>query len=251
MAGWQKQVGRRSAQGVLEEALLAVAGQAVAVTGAGRTDAGVHATGQVAHFDIMWPHSEQSLVGALNAQLPADVRAGGAWRVEESFHARHSARSRRYCYAVWVGEVAEPLAARWHHWVPEPLMLGWMVEAAAQFVGVHDFGAFGTAVASRGTTIRRVERFDVWRSGAQIVCEVVANAFLRHQVRRMVAAVLEVGQGRLAVSDLTRALWGAAPTPRFGRAPARGLTLAEVEYPGLAWPAGKGRQDIWSRRTEG
>jgi tRNA pseudouridine38-40 synthase len=184
----------------------------------------------------MWNHSEQALVQALNAKLPADLRAGGARRVPDSFHARHSARARRYQYRVWQGGSADAVVGRWQHRVAQPLVDSWMAEAAAAFLGVHDFGAFGAAVTASGTTVRRIERFDVVRSGPQLVLEVVANAFLRHQVRRMVAAVLEVGRGRTTVASLTQALLGAPDAPRFGRVPAQGLTLVDVEYAGPAWP---------------
>ncbi len=231
LAGWQRQRGRPTVQGALEDALLALTGRQVAVTGAGRTDAGVHATGQVAHFDIDWNQPVDRLAAALNARLPAAVAVLGARQVGPGFHARHGASRRHYRYQIWQGGAWEPTVRRGCHRVPDRLVVPWMAAAAARFEGVHDFRAFGRPVMAQGTTIRRVDRCTVRAEGPLIVLDVEATAFLRHQIRRMVALLVDIGRGRWEPDAVSGALLGDLDGPRFGRAPANGLTLAAVWYP--------------------
>lgn len=231
LAGWQRQRNRPTAQGALEDALAVLMGRHVSVTGAGRTDAGVHATGQVAHFDITWQRSTAQLAAALNGNLPPALVVRRVSQVPQSFHARHGAVGRRYRYQIWQGPAQLPESVRGWLVVPERLVVPWLESAAALFEGVHDFRLFGRPVAPYGTTIRRVERCAVWALGPQIVLEVEANAFLRHQIRRMVALLLEVGRGRWAPEVVRDVLLGDRGGPQFGRAPAGGLTLTAVRYP--------------------
>jgi tRNA pseudouridine38-40 synthase len=231
LAGWQKQAGRATVQGALEAALALLAGRPVAVTGAGRTDAGVHAVAQVAHFDMMWNGSTAELAAALNARLPEAICVGPVVVAPPSFHARHSALAREYRYYLWPGGAVDPRLRRWCYGVRGPLAVPWMAEAAARFEGVHDFAGFGHPVLAGGTTVRRVDRCRVAYDGRWVVCEVAANAFLRHQVRRMVAALVDVGRGRLAPEAVTAALLGESGALAPGRVPAQGLTLTAVRYP--------------------
>jgi tRNA pseudouridine38-40 synthase len=240
-------------QGELEAALGGLLGAAVEVTGAGRTDAGVHATGQVAHVDMGWSGLPAELAGALNARLAADIRVRHAALAPPSFHARHSALARCYRYRLLPAAAGGPgldrRALRWRR----PLVLAWMREAAAAFRGVHDFSAFGRPVGPAGTCIRRIDRLTVAPSGPGLAIEVEGNAFLRHQVRRMVALLVEVGQGRRRPDVVAALLAGAAMDRPLGRAPAAGLTLTAVRYPArllgqmrpAGWPDDLGNGVSW------
>jgi tRNA pseudouridine38-40 synthase len=231
-AGWQRQPGRRSVQGTLEEALAALVNEPVAVIGAGRTDAHVHATGQVAHFDIETAHwAPEALQAALNAWLPRDMAVQALAVAPVGFHARYSALSRTYAYTVCVRPVRSPLLRRtsWH--VRGPLELERMAAAAAMLVGSHDFGAFGRPMTPGGPTVRCLDYCEVQAQDERLVIEVRANAFLRHQVRRMVGLLVDVGRGRFDLADVERLLRREAGGPRPRRAPAQGLVLVVVAYP--------------------
>lgn len=228
--GWQRQAGPRTVQGALEAALQSVTGHPAAVIGAGRTDIGVHATGQVAHFDSEWGRSTEVLVRALNAVLPPDVVVRGLAEAAAAFHARFDAIGRSYRYRLFVAELRSPLARRTSFHVVPPLAVPDMAEAAAHFVGVHDFTAFGRALTAGGSTVRRIDRCTVRVDGHDIWIEVAGNAFLRHQVRRMVGALVDVGQGRDLPDAVSRALAGEVGAIRPRRVPAQGLTLVAVGY---------------------
>lgn len=228
--GWQRQKGRRTVQGVIEAALAEVAGEVSVVVGAGRTDAGVHATGQVAHVDINWNHSEADLQRAVNARLPADVVIHEVTAAAPDFHARYSASRRRYEYRIWNAPV-RPVLERWTQWhVPEPLEATTMARAAAAYLGEHDFGAFGHPLTRNGATVRRVTDCRVEQRDKRLVVTIEGNAFLRQQVRRMVGLLVDIGLGRKspeAVSEFLRSQ--RCPVgPRL--APAHGLVLVAVEY---------------------
>lgn len=230
-AGWQRQKGRRSVQGALESALAQVHGQELRVVGSGRTDAGVHAVGQVAHFDTPWVRSIDELLRAVNAVLPRDVAVLDIAAAPEGFHARYSAVARAYAYTLWVRPIRSPLERRSSLHLPKALALDRMVEAASHFVGTHDFAAFGRPMQPGGATLRRLDRFGLRQEGPRICIEVVGNAFLRHQVRRMVGVLIDVGRGHCEPGAIAMALAGehAAVKPR--RVPAQGLVLTAVHYP--------------------
>jgi len=230
-AGWQRQADERSVQGELEAAVRAVTGEASRVVGAGRTDAGVHATGQVAHFDTIWERGEAELSGALCARLPEDVVVRELSVAPPGFHARHSALSRIYAYSILDLPTRSPLARRTSLQLPGPLDAARMAEAAAKFVGTHDFAALGRPMSPGGSTVRRLDRFEVRREGDRIVCEVEANAFLRHQVRRMVGLLVEVGRAHLEVGAVVAVLEQAQGAPVARRLPPQGLRLVGVSYP--------------------
>lgn len=230
-AGWQRQHDARTVQGALESALLAVSGAAAAVVGAGRTDAGVHASGQVAHFDTSWDRTWAGLERALNAALPRDVAVTGVRPAPAAFHARHSAVSRAYRYTVWSGPVRSPLARRTSLHVPAALDERAMAEAGATLVGTHDFGAFGRPADDDRSSVRRLERCTVARDGWWVRFEFEADAFLRHQVRRMVGLLLDIGRGRLAVGAARAALWRSTEAPVARRVAPQGLELVAVRYP--------------------
>lgn len=230
--GWQRQPGRRTVQGVIEAGLASVSARPVAVVGAGRTDRGVHATGQVAHFDMEWMREADVLQRAMNAVLPRDVALDALQPASDAFHARFSAVGRSYVYRLWRGEVRSPLRRRVTLHVPQPMSLAAMRAAAERFVGEHDFAAFGVPVIPGGTTTRRIDSCEI---RANVLDEwqvhVDGNAFLRHQVRRMVGVLIDVGRGRYPPEAVTDALAGDRTAVKPRRVPAQGLTLTAVRYP--------------------
>jgi tRNA pseudouridine38-40 synthase len=226
--GWQRQPDGRTVQGALEEAVRKITGKTTVVHGAGRTDAGVHALGQVASFRGAFRLTDEVLLRALNAVLPADVRVFSLAEAPPAFHARKSARSKVYRYRIVTAPQPRPLDRCYVlHW-PYPLRLGKMRQAARLFVRTADFSAFSSN--RDRSPVRTVTRSELRRSGGEIVYTVEAAGFLRYMVRTIVGTLLEVGRGRLepeAIEEIfrrrDRSLAGAT-------APARGLTLLRVDY---------------------
>lgn len=230
--GFQVQPDRPTVQGTLEAALARLTGEAVRVLGAGRTDTGVHARGQVVAFRCPWRHSEGDLLKALNAVLPESIAVREVAEAPEGFHPRYSARSREYRYFVYNHPIRSPLRHRYAAHVPEPLDVEKMNAVAAQIVGVHDFATFGDPTSGE-TTVREVYRSEWYRNGDDVVYVVEANGFLRRMVRTLVTAFLWVGQGRWTEEDF-KAAWRAcdralSPPP----AAPQGLFLWAVRYPDL------------------
>lgn len=216
-------------QGVLENALEAITGQRVRVVGAGRTDAGVHARGQVIAFNIVWRHSLDDLERALNAVLPEDVAVRDLSTVAPDFHPRYSARSRTYEYTIYNHPLRSPLARRtaWH--VPLPLDVAAMAQATQAIIGEHDFAAFGRAPRGENT-VRQVMRAE-WRvDGPFLFFEIEANAFLYRMVRHLVNALKKVGEGTWTSQDLAEVLRSRDRRRVQGLAPAHGLCLVAVTY---------------------
>jgi tRNA pseudouridine38-40 synthase len=238
-AGWQAQgpKDRRTVQGTLEAALGRLAGGGrVAVHGAGRTDTGVHALGQVASFALERPMPPAELQRALNALLPDDVRVLEAVPAPDGFHARKSALSKLYRYELDTGPVQLPTRRRLAAHVRWSLDEAAVRAAAELFRGRHDFASLASAGGSVKTTIRTVQRSEARFSGATLVYEVEADGFLRRMVRSLVGGLVAAGRGALGVEDLRRALLArerrAWPPP----AAARGLTLVRVAYAAPAAP---------------
>jgi tRNA pseudouridine38-40 synthase len=237
--GWQRQSNGTSIQSLLEDALAPIEGGPVTVAGAGRTDAGVHALGQVASVPLTAVIDPATLARALNAVLPPDVRVLEAAEAAPDFHARFSAHAKTYRYQIREGPFVGPFERRyaWHQ--PQPLDNRAMAEAAAALIGRHDFASFQAAGSDVKTTERTIHalRVEVERPaqgdaarGRLIVVEVEADGFLRHMVRTIVGTLVEVGHGRRPVGEMASLLAagdrsGAGPT-----APARGLFLVRVAY---------------------
>jgi len=233
-AGWQLQTpGKgRTVQGAIEDALARIAGGGrVAVLAAGRTDAGVHALGQVATFDLPRDLPPDELQRALNGMLPADLRVLEAAVAPPGFHPRKDAVSKVYRYELDCGGVQPPQRRRTAAFVPCRLDEGAVREAAALYLGRHDFASLASAGGSAKTTVRTVLRSDVAVSGATLLYETEADGFLRKMVRSMVGGLIAAGRGTTRVLDLARALDSrdrrAWPAP----AAACGLTLVRVTYP--------------------
>ncbi|MEX2161511.1 MAG: tRNA pseudouridine(38-40) synthase TruA [Anaerolineales bacterium] len=229
-SGMQRQDNGRSVQGEVEAALRPLGWTGKAILAAGRTDAGVHARGQVIAFDLAWKHGPEGLLKALNAGLPADVAACEASVTPADFHPRFEARARTYEYRLFCQPQRDPLRERyaWRAW--PPVKLGRLQAAAKMLRGEHDFAAFGSPPKTGGKTVRKVTRA-AWRKTGddEFVFDVRANAFLYHMVRRMVGLQVKVGQGAAEVADVGRAVSTPAGKVRE-LAPPQGLYLVAVEY---------------------
>ena len=224
-AGFQLQPGGRTVQGELESALRRLAeGTRVVVEGAGRTDAGVHARGQVIAFTYTGRLGRSELQKALAASLPKDIGIGPLVAVGKDFSPRHQARHREYRYLIWNGP-RSPLRERQSLGVRERLDVAAMAEAAKVFIGRHDFSAFG---GTDRQPVRTLTKLTVIRRGDLITVTVIGDAFLRGMVRRIVAALLKVGHGRASAEDLAKALGERRPAFNGEAAAPRGLTLWRV-----------------------
>ena len=227
--GFQIQRSGPTIQGELERALTQVTGSETRVTGAGRTDAGVHAQGQVIHFTAVWAHRVEDLQRALNAVLPKDIAVTELSVAPEGFHARYSARSRVYRYTIYNGAVRSPLAWRYAYHCSRPLDADAMDSACRQLIGRHDFLAFGWPPSGENT-VRTVHRASCQRVGKWIYVDIEADAFLRKMARRVVANLLLVGKHELSVGDFAGLLLlGHRRTPAAD-VPAQGLCLVKVNY---------------------
>lgn len=229
-AGWQSQAHHRTVQDVLEAALSTVADSAVRTVCAGRTDAGVHALGQVVHFDTEVLRPEMAWVRGVNAHLPSAVAVRWATPVEAEFHARFSALSRTYSYFLLNRPVRPALLHGRVGWFHAPLDLDAMVAASQFLIGEHDFSAFRAAECQAKSPVRTVQELNIRRQGDVICFEITANAFLHHMVRNLVGALVYVGKGRYPSEWLAEVLAGrdrrrAAPT--FDAA---GLYFVRVGY---------------------
>lgn len=239
-AGWQVQArGERTVQGTLIEALEHLSGGRARVTGSGRTDAGVHAEGQVAGVALERDFGPEELMRALNALLPADVAVREAHRAAEDFDARRHAVGKIYRYGVWNAAVPSPLRLRrWHH-VAAPLDVAAMARAAGLLVGEHDFAAFQAAGSDVVDSVRELRRFEVGgQPGSEIVLECEGGGFLRKMVRNLVGTLLEVGHGRRDAGSMTGLLASRERGLAGATAPARGLCLVAVHYPESPGDAG-------------
>jgi tRNA pseudouridine38-40 synthase len=224
-AGFQLQREARTIQGELEAALARLSGGIrQPVMGAGRTDAGVHATGQVIAFTYPGSLSVEDLTVALNGNLPPDVAIRDVRRAPAGFNPRYAARYREYRYSIWNGP-RSPLRERMAHWVRADLDLAAMARAATALEGRHDFSAFGGADPQ---PVRTVHRIRVRRTGSLVTIDVRADAFLRGMVRRLVAALLAVGMGKLEASAMGSLLTAGTPALEGAAAPAKGLCLRRV-----------------------
>lgn len=229
--GWQSQPQGCAVQDALETALAAIAGEPVRVHAAGRTDSGVHATAQVAHFDTQATRPDTAWVRGVNALLPAAIRVRWSSRVDTDFHARFSARARHYRYLLYNSAVAPAIAHDKLGWFHAPLAVEAMREAAAYLIGEHDFSAFRAAECQSRTPFKELTQLTIERRSAMLIFDFSANAFLQHMVRNIVGALVHVGCARrepgwikVLLESRDRRL--AAPT--FA---ASGLYLVGVTYP--------------------
>jgi tRNA pseudouridine38-40 synthase len=229
--GWQFQADGTSVQGAIADAVAAFAGAPVAVQGAGRTDAGVHALGQVAHVDLAKDWDSDTVRDALNAHLrPHPIAVLAAERVADDFDARFSAMQRRYLYRI-VNRRPDLALDRHRAWrIPRPLDAAAMHAAAQRLVGRHDFTAFRAAECQAKSPVKTLERLDVERLGDEVRVHAAARSFLHHQVRSMVGSLVLVGDGKWSADDLAAVL-AARDRSLCGQvAPPEGLYLVRVDY---------------------
>ncbi|MGC9316981.1 MAG: tRNA pseudouridine(38-40) synthase TruA [Armatimonadota bacterium] len=230
--GFQRQPNVPSVQEELEGALSRLLEHQVSVTGAGRTDAGVHALGQTVTFETDSTIPTRRIVLALNALLPGTVSAVGAQEVPADFHPRYDATGKLYGYRILNRELPSPFICRYAWHVRRPLDVSLMRDAAARLIGEHDFAAFSSAGMSVSTTVRTLRRLDVNVEGDLLELRAEADGFLYMMVRRIVGALVEVGRGRLSVEEVGRILEGRDRTRAAFVAPPQGLSLIRVMYGG-------------------
>ncbi len=229
--GWQKQTSGNGIQSLVEEAIAAVADHAVEAVCAGRTDAGVHASGQVVHFDSSATRSLRGWLLGVNSNLPADINATWAAPVRDDFHARYSAQSRSYRYLILNRNVRSALYRNRAWWVYRALTIDRMREAAECLHGEHDFSAFRAAGCQSKSPVREVFSIDIERQGDWVSATMSANAFLQHMVRNIVGLLVAIGCGESPVSRAAEVLAGRNRCAADVAAPAHGLTLVHVAYP--------------------
>jgi len=230
-AGWQAQASLPTLQQVTERALAAVAAEAVSLTCAGRTDAGVHALGQVAHFDTAAVRGTRAWVLGANSALPADVSVAWALPVPAHFHARYSAEARTYRYLILNRLARGALLASRATWVHRPLDHERMSEAARALLGEHDFSAFRSSECQAKSPVRRLEQIRVERNGDRVVIEATANAFLHHMMRNIAGLLITIGKGERAPGWAREVLEGRDRTKNAATAAPAGLYLLSVRYP--------------------
>ena len=230
-AGWQRQREVRSVQAEVERALAAVADHPVEATCGGRTDAGVHALGQVAHFDTTAERPLRGWTLGANTHLPPDIAVLWAVPVQPEFHARYSALARSYRYVIQNRPVRPALARQRACWIHQPLDAAAMHGAAQCLVGEHDFSAFRAAECQSRTPVRRLDRIAVERSGDRVVLEVTANAFLHHMVRNIAGTLIAVGRGDRPAAWVAEALASRDRRTSGITAPPGGLYFLRIAYP--------------------
>ncbi len=228
--GWQRQDGFASVQQTIEEALHALTGLQASLQGAGRTDTGVHALGQVAHVHVDTRLDDERLLLALNAHLPESIVVRRLETCREEFHARFSARSKRYAYLTATTRFAPPFGREYCHWTPHPLDLAAMRTAADGLLGRHDFRAFASSGSPRASTVREVQRIHFQARRNRLVFVVQADGFLYNMVRIIAGTLLDVGRGRFDRSVVPRALEGGARSTAGPTAPPGGLYLLSIQY---------------------
>lgn len=230
--GYQRQRDKRTVQGELETALKKIGWEGKSILSSGRTDAGVHADGQVAAFHLDWKHDEEALLQAINSKLPEDLSILNIFqRDEESFHPRYQARSRIYRYQVYVSPFRLPINERFHHRIWPLPDLELMNAGSEQLLGRHDFSRFGRPYRHDGRTDRIVKTagWSKAETEERYFFRIEANSFLYHMVRRIVFVLLKLGQGKIDIKDVANALDGIDNLPP-GIAPAKGLFLERINY---------------------
>ncbi|MBL8577977.1 MAG: tRNA pseudouridine(38-40) synthase TruA [Mesorhizobium sp.] len=232
-AGWQRQAGPHSVQAALEQAILKFSGETVTLRAAGRTDSGVHATGQVAHIDLEKAWSNDKVRDAVNAHLRLAAEAvsvTAARRVSDEFDARFSATARHYLYRILNRRAQPALEKDRAWWVPTPLDAAAMHEAARHLLGRHDFTTFRSSQCQANSPLRTLDRLDVTRTGDLIEVRTSARSFLHNQVRSMVGTLKRVGEGGWSAADVKAALEAKDRAACAGIASPEGLYLTAVDY---------------------
>lgn len=231
--GWQTQIGVRTVQDCVEQALSKVANQPVNVVCAGRTDTGVHGSGQVVHMDVDVERSERSWVFGGNTHLPDDVAVLWARPVREDFHARFSARARHYRYIILNRPVRPAIESRRVTWFYRPLDAERMHQAGQHLLGEHDFSSFRAQGCQAKSPVRTLSRLSVFRDGPHVIIEVSANAFLQHMVRNIAGVLMAVGCGKAEPDWVAELLTARNRAVGGVTAPPHGLYLYRIDYPAV------------------
>jgi tRNA pseudouridine38-40 synthase len=230
--GWQLQKDVPTIQGEMEKALERILGTPTRVHGSGRTDAGVHAVGQVAHFISNWSHPTEELCRACNALLPEDITVRSLEHAAEDFHARHSTHSKTYVYRILNLPLRSPLLRLYSWHIPYPLDSNSMEAAAAHLVGTHDFAAFGAPTEGTPSTVREVLQvaWDRDEVGGVVQFTICATGFLRYMVRCLVGTLVLVGRKKITPEDFLEILKSRERSKSGPSAPPQGLCLKSVQY---------------------
>ena len=230
-SGFQYQKNARTVQEEIETAIHRFTGETVRIKAAGRTDAGVHATGQVVTFDSEAGHLTEVVVRALNSHLPDDIAVKDARRVADTFDPRRCATARTYVYTIDCGATRSPNRRRTTFYLGRTLDIRRMIKATTEFKGVHDFARFsGPLERPDASTVREILSIDIREDGETVRIEVTGNAFLPHQVRRMAGALVDVGLGKLTIEDVQGLLAGPVAGVVARALPPQGLCLVSVQY---------------------
>jgi tRNA pseudouridine38-40 synthase len=231
--GWQSQAGGKAVQDVLEARLAEVLGKPTRIHGSGRTDAGVHASAQVFHFDAEWPHGPEKLRAALRHRLDRAIQIVSVAPAAPDFHARFSARGKVYSYHIYLGD-ADPFTRPYCWSIPKALDLDAVARAAMLLRGRHDFKSFsalnGSEPEEGSDTVRNLRKLSVTRRGRHLRITAQADGFLYKMARRLVGALVGAGEGKLTQADLKALLASGERTARIQTAPAQGLFLRKVLY---------------------
>ena len=230
-SGWQSQPDNNAVQDFIERRLTEIFKGAINIQGSGRTDSGVHARGQVFHFDAHWPHDSAKLLAALRIGLPPTIQVQSARRVPATFHARFSAKGKVYHYHVYHRGYADPFDQPYRWSLPQTLDVAAMRSAAARLVGKNDFRAYSAAGSvAKEDTVRTLRELSVNVRGHQLRIVAAGDGFLYKMVRSLVGALVDVGLGRLKAEDMTTILETKTRTHRVVTAPPQGLFLMKVFY---------------------
>ena len=229
-SGWQRQKNAVSVQQKVEEALEVVLGKKTVIVASGRTDAGVHAKGQVAHFD-----SDKTLVPrrtaySLNALLPDDIKIVGVRAVSDDFHAQYSAKRKTYVYNTYVSDNPSPMRSRYYARILPPVDIEKMRRASKSLIGKHDFKAFCSTGSSIKSTVREIYAFDIIEQGDEVIFRITGNGFLYNMVRIIVGALISFGEGKISLLDLEKMVDGERRPNGIKTMPAKALCLKNVEY---------------------
>ena len=229
--GWQQQKNGNSIQSALQEALFKLLGYDVLVFGAGRTDAGVHAKGQIISFHINPKYSLHTIVNALNFRLPSDISVKSAQVVPKGFHPRRDATSRRYIYTILNSLTRSPMLENLSHHSPEQLNMDLMKESIIKFKGIHDFKLFSSKLEDPdGSTFRQIYDATIHKTSDIIEIRIEGSSFLPRQVRRMAGAILDLGRSKLTSNQFDRLLEAKKTSAIAHALPPNGLCLQEVKY---------------------
>ena len=229
-AGWQRQKNATSIQQKIEEALEIVLAEKTVIVGSGRTDSGVHALGQVAHFEVDKELNTRSTMYSINSLLPSDIKLQKLFKVSDDFHAQYSATRKTYIYRSYVSESASPLKDKYYARVLPEVDFEKMLRASKKLIGKHDFKAFCSTGSSIKSTEREIYNFTLTKNGDEIIFEITGNGFLYNMVRIIVGTLFFIGKGKLQENAIDEMLLTGSRKAGGKTFPACGLTLKEVEY---------------------